>query len=180
MGSGARDVKNAENGQTIGQVLGIVPGATFEDRDDLYDSCVHRTKQAGVQGDSKSGARSIVLNGMYEDDDDQGEVIYYSGPGQDGNQVLEGGNQWLKLTYDVGRDALNKPTVRVIRGSKAQTKFAPTYGLRYDGEYTVEEAKQRRGKAGNQIWLFKLVRVPGQEPIQTQIKWPERKWQEYD
>lgn len=48
----------------------------FADREDLYDSGLHGTKEAGIFGTkSDDGAFSIVLNQGYEDDDDRGDTM---------------------------------------------------------------------------------------------------------
>ena len=55
--------------------------------------------------------------------------------------------------------------VRVIRSGKAEGKFAPRKGLRYDGLYTIEaEAIEKNAKGGAYV-RFTLKRCPGQKDI---------------
>ena len=62
-----------------GEVSGFPIGSIFLDRRALYDAKVHRGTQAGIQGNKKEGAESIVLSGGYEDDQDYGNEIVYTG-----------------------------------------------------------------------------------------------------
>lgn len=48
--------------------------------------------------------------------------------------------------------------VRVIRGSKLRSAFAPATGYRYDGLYFVESNWQAKGKSGFRIWRYRLLR----------------------
>lgn len=55
--------------------------------------------------------------------------------------------------------------LRVLRGSAAEWKYAPSKGLRYDGLYMIEsEAQEKNSKKGAYI-RFKLVRCAGQKDI---------------
>ncbi len=56
-------------------------GSWFEDRAELADAGVYRHRQAGISGSANEGADSIVLSGGYEDDEDHGDVIVYTGYG---------------------------------------------------------------------------------------------------
>jgi putative restriction endonuclease len=99
-------------------VNGIEVGQLFADRREAADAGVHKPLQAGISGSAGEGADSIVLNGGYEDDEDNGEVILYTGHGgndpqsrrQVANQELTGGNAALAKSY------LDGLPVRVIRG----------------------------------------------------------------
>ena len=42
---------------------------------------MHRQLQAGIAGGEAHGADSIVVSGGYEDDEDCGDVIVYTGQG---------------------------------------------------------------------------------------------------
>ena len=54
--------------------------------------------------------------------------------------------------------------VRVIRGAKLKNEFAPEYGYRYDGLYTVEKYWSCVGKSGFKVYKFALKRCPDQAP----------------
>jgi hypothetical protein len=66
-------------------VFGHVPGnpvsTSYADRRALSESRVHGPTQTGIWGTGESGAVSIVVSGGYEDDEDYGSVIVYTGQG---------------------------------------------------------------------------------------------------
>jgi putative restriction endonuclease len=68
-------------GPVFGHIPGYRVGSWFENRAELADAGVHRHRQAGISGSSSQGADSIVLSGGYEDDEDHGGVIVYTGYG---------------------------------------------------------------------------------------------------
>jgi putative restriction endonuclease len=68
-------------GPVFGHIPGYPVGSWFENRAELADARVHRHRQAGISGSSSQGADSIVLSGGYEDDEDHGDVIVYTGYG---------------------------------------------------------------------------------------------------
>ena len=144
----------------FGEIAGYPEGSTFKDRWALHIAGVHRPTQAGICGSGKEGAESIVLNGGYEDDEDGGDVIIYTGQGGiDRNtgepiadQELTRGN--LALT----RNKKGGKPVRVIRGAKNPGPYGPKIGFRYDGLYGIEDYWSAKGNAGYLIWRFKLVK----------------------
>lgn len=56
-------------------------GDTFKRRRTLARARVHRPTMAGICGTRASGAESIVVSGGYEDDEDYGDEIIYTGQG---------------------------------------------------------------------------------------------------
>src|SRR5262245_14776028 len=91
--------------RTFGDVPGYPPGRHFASRRALFDAGIHRQLQAGIAGSSTVGAESIVLSGGYEDDEDHGTLIIYTGEGgrdpqtgkQIADQVFTRGNRALAL-----------------------------------------------------------------------------------
>lgn len=77
----------------FGEVPGVSEGYHFQSRLELSAGWVHRPIQAGISGSQKEGADSIVLSGGYEDDEDHGDVIIYTGHGgrdqSSGKQVTD-------------------------------------------------------------------------------------------
>ena len=67
--------------RVFGHVPGYPPGSLFETRQELFEAGVHRHRQAGIAGSQSEGAESVVLSGGYEDDNDFGNVIIYTGYG---------------------------------------------------------------------------------------------------
>ncbi len=114
----------------FGHLPDVPEGATFLNRAELRDAKVHLPTQAGISGSATEGADSIVLSGGYEDDEDAGEIIVYTGEGgrdpltgkQVKHQELIRGNLALALNH---RDGL---PVRVTRGSRHLSPYSPATG----------------------------------------------------
>jgi len=144
----------------FGHVSGVPSGRVFADRQALSDARVHGPTMAGIWGTPDDGASSIVLSGGYEDDIDQGDVIVYTGHGgndpttrrQIADQELTKGNLALAKS---GVDGL---PVRVPRGSRLESPYAPASGYRYDGLYRVESYWSETGRSGFRIWRYRLIR----------------------
>ena len=131
--------KRTVSDRIFGHIPGVKPGDTFPDRRSLSAAGVHRPTQAGISGSQYVGADSIVLSGGYEDDQDLGNVIIYTGHGgrdpatgqQVDHQNLTHGNQALALNVLTGNP------VRVVRGGRHDSPYSPPSGYRYDGLYRV-------------------------------------------
>lgn len=143
----------------FGHIEGYSEGALFRTRYDLSKSGIHRPTQAGISGSEKEAADSIVLSGGYEDDEDFGDVIIYTGHGgrdpltgeQESDQLLRFGNLAL------ARNKLLGLPVRVVRGATHNSPHAPAVGYRYDGLYMVDSYWRDVGRSGHTIWRFRLV-----------------------
>jgi hypothetical protein len=158
----------------FGDIQGIPVGTTFRDRKSLAEAGVHRPLQAGISGAGQEGADSVVVSGGYEDDQDRGDEIVYTGHG--GNDPSSG-NQIADQTLTRGNLALftnrlRGLAVRVIRGAYGESSYAPSAGFRYDGLCYVADAWPDQGKSGYTIWRFKLVREPSAPPLQVTIQAP--------
>jgi putative restriction endonuclease len=116
--------------------------------------------RGGIAGGEQTGADSIVVSGGYEDDEDYGDLIVYTGQG--GNDPSTGrqiADQQLTLrNAGLMKSRLEGLPVRVIRGSHEGSAYAPETGLRYDGLYYVEDADHVVGRSGFRIWRFTLRR----------------------
>lgn len=149
--------------QVFGEVPGYPPGSVFENRELLAASGVHRPHMNGISGREAIGAESVVVvSGGYEDDEDHGDWILYTGMGgndtstkkQVADQELKRGNLALARSCDEGLP------VRVIRGNRGDPVFSPDTGLRYDGLFRVEEYWEDKGKSGFIVWRFRLAELP--------------------
>ncbi|OSX65716.1 hypothetical protein POSPLADRAFT_1133133 [Postia placenta MAD-698-R-SB12] len=115
---------------------------------DCLRAGVHRATRAGIHGSQIHGTYSIVISGGYQDDYDKGETIIYTGAGgqdvstnerthmQTSDQRLDHPHNAALVVSAFG----HRRKVRVIRGSKLGSKFAPGTMFvfyRYDGLYTV-------------------------------------------
>jgi putative restriction endonuclease len=145
----------------FGHIPGYSVGGWFESRAALAKAGLHRPLVAGISGTQSEGADSIVLSGGYEDDEDLGDEIVYTGHGgrdqytgkQVAHQKLNRGNLAL------AKSKLRGLPVRVIRGSTHKSDYSPSTGYRYDGTYRVEDYWQERGRAGYYIWRYRLVKI---------------------
>ena len=144
----------------FGAIPGISPGTAFQSYADMNLAGVHRQTQAGISGSEKEGADSIVVNGGYEDDEDRGDIIIYTGQGgrdQTGrhteDQKLSRGNLALVQSQ------LEGLPVRVIRGPDPHNQHAPKTGYRYDGLYQVEDHWHETGKSGFKVWRYRLSKI---------------------
>jgi putative restriction endonuclease len=68
-------------GRIFGHLPGYPEGSRFASRAEPSGAEVHRPTMAGIAGSVSEGADSIVLSGGYEDVEDRGEEIVYTGHG---------------------------------------------------------------------------------------------------
>lgn len=147
---------------TFGHIPGYPAGCHFASRMALSRAGVHGPRIAGIAGSGRLGARSVVLAGGYEDTQDFGDVIIYTGHGgrdattgcQIAHQTLTRGNLALAVNH-----AHDLP-VRVIRGARLDSPYAPQDGYRYDGLYRVADYWCEPGTSGFYIWRFRLCKLP--------------------
>ncbi|CAI9287538.1 unnamed protein product [Lactuca saligna] len=153
----------------VGPVPGVDIGDVFFFRMELCLVGLHAPIMAGidylsfkVSGDEEPIAVSIVSAGGYEDEEDDGEVIIYSGQGgvqrSDKllmDQKLERGNLALEKSLHRGNE------VRVVRGLKDGTSATGKVYV-YDGLYKIHESWIEKGKSGCNVFKYKLIRVSGQ------------------
>lgn len=136
----------------FGEIDGIPVGTHFERRTDVAAAGVHRAPIAGIVGRPETGAESIVASGGYEDDEDLGDVIIYTGQG---GRDPETGRQIADQSFTRGNAALVTSClqglpVRVVRGST-------NAGYTYAGLFRVDEYWMEGGRAGFQICRFRMV-----------------------
>ncbi|QNN66608.1 HNH endonuclease [Sphingomonas lutea] len=136
----------------FGAIAGIPVGTHFERRADVAAAGVHRALIGGIVGRPDAGAESIVASGGYEDDEDLGDVIIYTGQG---GRNPETGRQVAHQSFTRGNAALVTSClrgipVRVVRGST-------NAGYTYAGLFRVDEYWMEQGRAGFQICRFRMV-----------------------
>ena len=138
--------------RTFGDIPGYPEGSCFGTRLELSQTGLHRPLVAGISGSGRIG---------YEDTQDFGDEILYTGHGgrdpetgrQVAHQTLTRGNLALACNKHYGLP------LRVIRGARQQSRYAPVAGYRYDGLYSVDEYWREVGKAGLYIWRFRLLKI---------------------
>ncbi|KAI0306997.1 PUA-like domain-containing protein [Multifurca ochricompacta] len=170
-----RSGKRVHNPKTFGHIPGIPVGTWWESREDCSNDAIHAPWVAGISG-SLEGAYSVALSGGYEDDVDMGDYFTFTGSGgralkgtkanpknlrtapQSSDQSFENPfNKALKISSET-----RKP-VRVIRGYKLPSPYAPLEGYKYDGLYIVD--KNGLNDGGFLVCKFAFRRIPGQPPL---------------
>ncbi|THU74703.1 hypothetical protein C4D60_Mb04t36190 [Musa balbisiana] len=172
-----RDLWLNRDRRIIGSIPGISVGDVFFFRMELCVVGLHGQVQAGIDyvpaSRSASGepvATSIIVSGGYEDDDDKGVVLIYTGHGGRSqnmqrhcvNQKLEGGNLALERSMNYGIE------IRVIRGIKFD--WSPSGRVYvYDGLYKIVDCWMDVGKSGFTVYKYKFLRMEGQEEMGSEI-----------
>jgi len=165
----------------FGDIKDIPVGTTWKNRADCSKDGVHRPRYAGISGGKLKGCPSIVISGSYEDDDDKGDYLIYTGTGaQDmvsSNSIHLTSEQVRNQSFEhchngaLQTSYYRRLPVRVVRGSKLNSIYAPWIGYWYDGLYKVEKTSESIGKSGFQICRYDLQCLPGQPPIPTRYPW---------
>ena len=159
--------------------LGPVPGVNVGDcyfyRNEILVVGLHNQVQAGIAWIGKKNeslCTSVVASGGYEDDEDNGDTLVYTGQG--GNNYAGDKRQGYDQKPEKGNLALlnswkQKTPVRVIRGHSniANSPSGKVYS--YDGLYMVEDAKVEAGAAGFNVFKFFLRRIPGQPELGSNV-----------
>uniref|UniRef100_A0A5B7AW07 Putative histone-lysine N-methyltransferase family member SUVH9-like n=1 Tax=Davidia involucrata TaxID=16924 RepID=A0A5B7AW07_DAVIN len=160
----------------VGSIPGVYVGDLFFFRMELCVVGLHGQIQAGIDylpaSQSSNGepiATSIIVSGGYEDDEDAGDVIIYTGQGgqdkhsrQCFHQKLEGGNLALERSMHYGIE------VRVIRGFKYQGSASGKVYV-YDGLYRILDSWFDVGKSGFGVYKYKLMRMDNQPQMGSAI-----------
>ncbi|KAF6765935.1 PUA-like domain-containing protein [Ephemerocybe angulata] len=171
--------KRKHNPKQYGSIPGVEVGTWWETREGCSVDAIHAPWVGGISG-GKDGAHSVALSGGYDDDVDLGYAFTYTGSGgrdlkgtankpknlrtapQSSDQTFENNfNKMLK------RSAETRKPVRVIRGYKLKSKYAPSEGYRYDGLYVVEKAWLEKGlnPKGYLVCKYAFKRLPNQPPL---------------
>ncbi len=135
-------------------------GSIFRNRQALREAGLHRPLQAGIDFASGQPAASVVLSGIYPDED-RGDVIVYTGQGG-----LEPGTSRAIADQKpvLGNAALirNRNTgipVRVLRRTRT--------GFRYDGLFVVDGYfRERPASDGFLRWRYTLSSLPTSPVLQ--------------
>lgn len=134
----------------------------FEDRRALRSAGIHLKVVQGIDWNPNIWSPSIVLNGGYEDDQDLGDEIIYTGEGgndpstnkQIDNQSWEAtGNKALLVSE------LHWLPVRVTRGYKNKSQYSPASGYKYGGLYFITDHFEQKGRNGFTICRFRLQKM---------------------
>lgn len=143
--------------RTFGEINGIAPGYLFDDRKSLAKAGVHPPLVAGISGGKHEGADSIVLSGGYEDDEDFGDVIIYTGAGGQENNKQIADQELDGVNLALAKSKIENFPVRVTRGHKHKHELSPVKGYRYAGVYHVDSYWYEAGKSGYKVWRYRLI-----------------------
>ncbi|KAJ4722818.1 Histone-lysine N-methyltransferase family member protein [Melia azedarach] len=160
----------------VGSIPGVQIGDLFFFRMELCVVGLHGQPQAGIDylpaSQSSNGepiATSIIVSGGYEDDEDAGDIIIYTGHGgqdklnrQCEHQKLEGGNLAMERSMHYGIE------VRVIRGFRYQGSVSSKVYV-YDGLYKILDCWFDVGKSGFGVYKYKLLRIDGQPEMGSAV-----------
>lgn len=156
--------------QIVGSLPGVSIGDVFFFRVELCMIGLHGQVQAGIDyipaGMSPGGepiATSIIISGVYEDNEDRGDTVIYTGHGgrgQNGQKQLHDqkparGNLAMEKSMTYGVE------VRVIRGLKCDRSPSGKVYV-YDGLYKITDCWTEPGKSGFLVSKFRLERVENQ------------------
>ena len=144
----------------FGHLPGTFVGQSFANRIALSLSGVHPSRRSGISGSQREGAVSVVLSGAYEDDEDHGDTVLYTGQGgrspDSRKQVID--QELVKGNLALAVSCQRELPVRLIRGATPGSVHGPEEGYRYDGLYRVESYWREPGRSGYQVWRYRLVR----------------------
>jgi [histone H3]-lysine9 N-dimethyltransferase len=151
----------ANMGKHMGPVPGVHVGDIFFFRMEMCIIGLHAPIMGGIDYMTKYGdevepvAICIVSSGGYENDEDDPDVLIYTGQGGNGDQKLERGNLALE------RSLHRRNPVRVVRGlPDPSVRTGKIY--MYDGLYKIQNSWKDKAKAGHSIFKYKLTREPAQ------------------
>lgn len=155
---------NNNTGRVFGHILGTTVGQIFKDRAALAKAGIHKPNQAGISGSGKEGADSIVLSGGYEDDEDRGDEIIYTGAGgQDPRTKKQNADQTLDAkNLALARSHLEGYPVRVSRSLKHKDPTSKVKGYEYSGLYRVDDYWREKGCSGFYVWRYRLIACDAQ------------------
>ncbi|SCZ90925.1 BZ3500_MvSof-1268-A1-R1_Chr1-3g02388 [Microbotryum saponariae] len=179
---------NRPNTKIFGHQRGVPVGTHWAFRMECSQAGVHAPVVAGIAGNEHVGAWSVALSGQfmgssgvdsggYKDDVDVGYGFTFTGSGgrdlkgtsaapknlrtapQTSDQVF------TKLNAALKRSVETRKPVRVIRGFKGHSPWAPVEGYRYDGLYIITKYWQDVGEAGFKVCKYAFQRMDGQPEI---------------
>ena len=158
--------------RVFGQIVNIAIGSSWPTRIEVAKSGVHKPTMNGISGTEKEGADSIVVSGGYEDDEDFGNEIIYTGTG--GYDVATGkqiADQSFENTNNAAliKSQLEGLPIRVVRGANGDPSYSPKAGYRYDGLFQVTDHWCETGKSGFKVCRYRLNQIDSSEVIQPVI-----------
>jgi hypothetical protein len=139
---------------------------TFSDRKECSKAGIMKQTMWGIGGRGDVSADAVVCTGgSGYNAQDFGNVLIYSGQGGG----IDKDQQMTDFNLSLKTNMREKIPVRLVRASTLNSKYAPLQAYRYDGLYFVTAVWSERlvNNKGPKIYLFRLVRCPGQATIPT-------------
>jgi len=171
--------RRAHDPKQYGSIPGVSVGTSFETRQAASEAAIHAPWVAGIAA-GKEGAYSVALSGGYDDDVDMGNGFTFTGAGgrdlkgtKQNPKNLRTAPQSCDQTFDrplnksLQVSAQTRNPVRVLRGYKLHSAYAPSSGYRYDGLYVVEKAWRETGLQGFKVCKYAFMRLPDQPELLT-------------
>ncbi|KAJ0979031.1 hypothetical protein J5N97_014505 [Dioscorea zingiberensis] len=159
----------ANNVKRIGHVPGIEVGDLFYFRIEMCLVGLHAQSVSGIDymtarfGDEDDPvAVAVVSAGGYENDDEDADVLIYTGQGGSGKndknklmtRNLKGATLLLREVCIVAM-RLGNPTAKDVSSPGSKIYI-------YDGLYKINKSWVEKAKSGFNVFKYKLVREPGQ------------------
>jgi len=146
----------------FGEIEGISEGKWFEGRKEMMPTSFHRQWGSGIDGNTKDGVSAIVLSGGYEDDEDNGEEIIYTGAGGNdpkSRKQIEDQSWTNRRNAGLLKSQNEGIPVRVIRGYTHKSPFSPKSGYTYAGLYSIIDSWEEIGRSGFKICRYRLLYI---------------------
>lgn len=172
--------------KTHGHKPGVRLGQRFKGRGWLQALGLHTNYYAGIMFDTGAPAYAICLSGGYEDDDDHGDWLWYTGQGgRDGANGTQGRDQeWTRGNAAIRECMEQGKPLRVCRAvhveeevhdaSTGQTKVLKKTLYTNDGLYAVVKAQRAVGRGGKAlVCRFLLVGIPGHYKANKSVSFVE-------
>lgn len=174
------DRRNRPSTKIFGHQRNTHVGQWTAGRMEMSQLGIHGPPVGGISGNEHVGCWSIALSGGYESDIDLGYSFTYTGSG---GRDLSGtkaqpknlrtapqtrDQEFTSLNLALKRSAETGKPVRVIRGFKNPSPFAPATGYSYSGLYVCRKAWMGVGATGFKVCQYAFVRMPGQPPLPVQ------------
>ncbi|GAA5919163.1 hypothetical protein JCM1841_002480 [Sporobolomyces salmonicolor] len=169
--------KRIFNPKRYGSIPNVLVNTTFPSRMAASTAAVHAPTVAGISP-GPLGCWSICVSGGYEGDRDDGTVLTFSGAGgrnlkgtatkrENRRTAPQSSDQtWdTPLNAALVRSVESKKPIRVLRGFKGKSRYAPVEGYIYSGLYQATKTWLDVGKTGFKICRARLERLPGQPPL---------------
>ncbi|KAI3435941.1 hypothetical protein D9Q98_001999 [Chlorella vulgaris] len=169
-----------------GHTPGVRLGQQFKGRGWLQALGVHTQYYNGIMSKNGAPAYAICLSGGYEDDEDKGDWLSYTGEGgRIGSNCTQGADQqWTKGNAAIRANCEQRKPVRLVRGLRVEQeeydpkttrmKMVKRTQYTYDGLYYVVRAKRAVGKGGKAlVCKFLMVGIPGHYKANKSVSFAE-------